>query len=194
YATVGSRPTALAVLGRVGAGKTTLAAGLARELGWAHLSSDSPRKELAGLPSGGRPSEEVRSWLYSPEFSEKTYDELLRRALDALRAGSGCVVDATFSRREERRKLQEVCSQAGAELVFLEAQADDAVRRDRLQAREKQPDAISDARAENLAFLDGRFEPPTAEETLLPIPCEESPEAAVSEALHALAARKAAVS
>ncbi|WP_018291813.1 bifunctional aminoglycoside phosphotransferase/ATP-binding protein [Verrucomicrobium sp. 3C] len=194
YATVGSRPTALAVLGRVGAGKTTLASGLARELGWEHLSSDSLRKELAGLPNGGRPSEEVRSWLYSPAFSEKTYDELFRRALDVLRTRSGCVVDATFSRREERRRLHEICSQAGAELILLEAQANHSVRRDRLQAREKQPAVISDARMENLELLDGRFEPATeaSGQTLLRIPCEESAEAAVSEALHALASRKAA--
>ncbi|MDD2675961.1 MAG: AAA family ATPase [Methylacidiphilaceae bacterium] len=195
YATVGSRPTALAVLGRVGAGKTTLAAGLARELGWTHLSSDSLRKELAALPAGERPSEEVRSWLYSPAFSEKTYDELFRRTLDALRTRSGCIVDATFSRREERRKLHEICSQAGATLVFLEAEAGEAVRRGRLQAREAQPETISDARVENLELLDGRFEPPTEafEEAPLRISCEQSPEAAVSEALHALASRKAAV-
>ncbi|QSR84713.1 AAA family ATPase [Methylacidimicrobium sp. B4] len=194
YATVGSRPAILAVMGRIGSGKTSLAAGLADTLGWKLLSSDPLRKELAGLPAEGRPSEEVRSWLYSPEFSEKTYRELLRRAEEILRTDSGALLDATFSRREERRRLQELCRQAGADLLFLEAQAGEADRKDRLLAREKEPGMVSDARLENLASLDQQFEPPDelSKEAHLVIPCREHPDAAVSSALQALAARKAA--
>ena len=194
YASVGSRPAVLAVMGRIGSGKTTLAAGLARALGWKPLSSDPLRKELAGLAPAERPGEEVRSWLYSPEFSEKTYAEMLRRAQDALRTESGCVLDATFSRREERQRLREVCTQAGADLVFLEAQAEVSDRKDRLSTREKQPGTVSDARLENLDQLDQQYEAPTElpKEALLTIRCEGHPAASASEALRALAARKAA--
>ncbi|VVM07965.1 hypothetical protein MAMC_01920 [Methylacidimicrobium cyclopophantes] len=193
YATVGSRPAILAIMGRVGAGKTTLATGLARAFSWNHLSSDRLRKELAGLPAGERPGEEVRSWLYSPEFSKKTYGELLRRTLDSLRTSASCVLDATFSSREERSKLQEICSQTGASLLFLEAQADDSVRKTRLSAREKEPGTVSDARLENFALLDDRYEPPAelSDKELVAIRSDRGPEEVLSEVLRALALRKA---
>ncbi|CAB4244117.1 Predicted APH family phosphotransferase fused to gluconate kinase family enzyme [Methylacidimicrobium sp. AP8] len=194
FATVGFRPAVLAVMGRIGSGKSTLAGGLGRAIGWPVLASDPIRKGLAGLPLEGRPSAEVRSWLYSPEFSERTYRELLRRAGETLRTEHGCLLDATFARRDDRERLRELCRQAGADLLFLEAQAGENARKQRLSARADRPDVVSDARAEDLAFLDGRYEPPAelADGALLAVPCGADPESSLCEALRALAARKAA--
>jgi hypothetical protein len=50
YAVTGSNPLVLAVMGRIGSGKSALATALARELGCAAFSSDQLRKELAGQP------------------------------------------------------------------------------------------------------------------------------------------------
>ena len=60
YATIGSEPCFLVVMGRIATGKSTVAKQLASELGWPIFSSDEIRKTLAGLPLTVRTPPELR--------------------------------------------------------------------------------------------------------------------------------------
>ncbi|HUE75553.1 MAG TPA: AAA family ATPase, partial [Chloroflexota bacterium] len=160
YAVAGSEPTIIVTMGRIASGKSTLARHLADELGWEIVASDQVRKERAGIPTRGRPSDEVRSWLYSPEAIEATYDVLLRVAEERLRGGRSLILDATFSRPDHRERLVDVLTTMGARYCVVEAQAPDVERRRRLRERDAHGNEVSDARLENLDALDQTYEPP----------------------------------
>jgi len=159
YAVAGSRPLVLAVRGRIGSGKTTLARALDGELGWEVISSDRVRKEMAGFPLFERSSEAARSRLYSAAMTAKTYAKLLAEADERVRSGCSVILDATFARREQRQQLIEHFEHTGAALWLVETQADDAAIKERLRAREAKPDEISDARLEDYDMLNAIYEP-----------------------------------
>src|SRR5438034_10621031 len=72
YAVAGSESLVLVVMGRVGAGKTTIAKQLASELGWRIFSSDEIRKTLAGVPLTERTLSELRDRLYADQMTMKS--------------------------------------------------------------------------------------------------------------------------
>lgn len=160
YAVAGSTPTALAVMGRPGSGKSALATALAEELDCAIFSSDRVRKQLAGLPLTQRSDAKVRAQLYSPAMSAQTYDALMESALQQTRTGRCVVIDATFSKQSIREEWRRRLREAGVELRFVEASAPVAILRERLTARYGEADVISDARAEDFEKLAKAYEPP----------------------------------
>jgi uncharacterized protein len=161
YGVAGSQPLVLAVMGRIGSGKTTLAKATGTELGWEVISSDRVRKQMAGFPVFERSSEAARSRLYSEEMTEKTYDRLFALADEKVRNGCSVILDATFARRAQRERLVEHFGRSGVELRLVETQADDETVKKRLKAREAKPDEISDARLEDYEMLNSIYEPPT---------------------------------
>lgn len=160
YATSGSQPLALVVMGRVGAGKTTVARQLGSELGWPVFSSDRIRKTLAGLPPTERTPAELREEVYSTRMTEQTYQGLLKQGLAALDAHNGVVLDATFSRRANREFLREACANAHVRLQVVELEAESGKIEDRLRARHESAGEISDARLEDFEKLTAAYEPP----------------------------------
>lgn len=160
YAVAGSEPLALAVMGRIASGKSTLAHALGAELGWEVYSSDYVRKKISRLPLFERSSAAARERLYSAEMTEKTYDRLITATEAKLQAGHSIILDATFARREHRKLLAERLSKRGFAWRLLEAQASNALVKQRLQARETKPDEVSDARFEDFDMLIHLYEPP----------------------------------
>jgi aminoglycoside phosphotransferase family enzyme/predicted kinase len=160
YAVAGSRPLALAVMGRIASGKSTLARALGAELGWEVHSSDSIRKQMAGFPLYERSSTGARRRLYSQAMTGKTYDRLLAIADSQLKQGHSVIIDATFARRAHRALLAARLGKHGLAWQLLEAQASNAVVKQRLRAREAKPDEVSDARLEDFAQLTSLYEPP----------------------------------
>jgi hypothetical protein len=59
---------------------TALADAVASRLGFTVLSSDRIRKELAGLPAEASARAPFGMGIYSAEWTERAYAELLRRA------------------------------------------------------------------------------------------------------------------
>jgi predicted kinase len=158
YATGGSEPLVLIVMGRVGTGKTTVARQLASELGWPILSSDQIRKTLAGVTLTERTPPERRDEVYSARMTEQTYQELFRQGLAVLETHAGVILDATFSRRADREFLRE--ASRNVRLEVLEVDADNTRIEERLRAREQSVGEISDARLEDVEKLNAAYEPP----------------------------------
>ena len=161
YAVAGSRPLVIVVMGRIASGKSSLAAALADELGWAIVSSDQVRKEMAGFPLYERTSEAARARLYSATMTAKTYARLLAAAETAAGAHRGIILDATFASRAHRKQMRQRFDRHGIAWCVIEAHADDRTVRRRLREREAHPDEISDARLDDFAMLTRLYTPPT---------------------------------
>jgi uncharacterized protein len=193
YAVRGSEPLVLAVMGRIGSGKTTLSKRLSERLGWDLFSSDRVRKQLAGLPLYQRTDRRARTGLYSTAMTARTYRALLDRAGEIVRTGRGVVLDATFGRRLHREWLEQRCREWKASFCVLETRVSNGLLRARLKRREQDTTEISDARLEDFESLDSRYEPPkelTPGRTLS-LTTEGDPRSSLKAALRALAERRA---
>lgn len=124
-------PRLVAVGGRSGTGKSTLARHLAPFIGgpagavW--LRTDILRKKIMGLD----PEEKLPEDAYRPEVSAWTYRRMMRIARRALRAGWPVVLDAVFLKPEERDAAETVADHAGVPFtgLWLEAPLDLRIER-----------------------------------------------------------------
>lgn len=141
-------PRLVAVGGLSGSGKTTLSRELAPQIGAApgalHLRSDVLRKQLAGVDELQRLPDEA----YTQESHAAVYEEMKRRCLQALSAGHSVVVDAVFSRPDERQAIEALADSAGAAFSALWLDAARSVLEARVQGRR---DDASDADARVVA-------------------------------------------
>ena len=160
YATVGSEPLVLVVMGRIASGKSTVARRFARELHWPVFSSDAIRKTRGGSLKS-RTAPELRGQIYSETMNEQTYRQLVDNGLAALATHGGVVLDATFSSRAKRDYLREECAKAHVRLRVIELAATEGEIVKRLQAREQNEQELSDARLEDLARLSAAYEAPS---------------------------------
>lgn len=156
YALGGSSPRVWVCMGRVASGKSALADALGRETGWRVVSSDRVRKSLAGVPLTVRGGQEERARLYSVEMTQRVYDELWRVAQSEVEQGRSVILDATFSLRAQRDAMR----QKGGLITWIVAEAGDSMTLRRLRERENGGGVVSDARVEDQAALNSRFEPP----------------------------------
>jgi aminoglycoside phosphotransferase family enzyme/predicted kinase len=143
----------LAVGGVIGAGKTVLAEALARALALPVVASDRTRKWLAGVGA----TERAPAAAYEPAFSDRTFDEVFRRAAVVVGSGRGVILDATFRGRHLRRRARELAARHGRRFLFVEATCDDATLRERLRRRAAGP-SVSDATDSLLARVRAEFE------------------------------------
>jgi uncharacterized protein len=130
------RPVRLIAIGGVsGTGKSTLAAGLAPELGLRPgarvLRSDVARKLLLGVD----PETRLPATAYTREISCRVYDVLRQKAATALAAGYSVVIDAVALKPEERRSFAEVARAAGVPFSGLWLEGGAEAMADRIRAR-----------------------------------------------------------
>jgi aminoglycoside phosphotransferase family enzyme/predicted kinase len=152
--------TLVLVGGLPGTGKTTLADAVGTNLGWAVLSSDRIRKELAGIPPDADGRAAFGTGIYTQAWTARTYAELLRRAGELLARGESVVLDASWSSAELRSTAADLADTTHAHLVELRCAAPTEVADWRLRTRPRGP---SDAGPEIASKLATRSAPwPTA--------------------------------
>lgn len=137
YASGPTRPTLLLVGGLMGTGKSTLAGGLQEQLGWALISSDATRKQLAGLEPSQPQADAFGEGLYSVTWSARTYQAMLDQAALLLASGRSVILDATFARVAYRHAAAQEATLHGANLVFVECQISRELALSRLAQRWK---------------------------------------------------------
>ena len=153
-------PELVAVGGRSGTGKSTLAATLAPDLGpcpgAVHLRSDVERKALFGVRETDRLGEEG----YTEEATARVYGALNSKAKQVLAAGHGVIVDAVFARENERQQLEAVAKKAGIALKGLWLTASPATMMERVaERRNDASDATVDVVRRQLEYDLGTFSP-----------------------------------
>jgi aminoglycoside phosphotransferase family enzyme/predicted kinase len=146
----------IAVGGVIGAGKSTLADALGRALDLPVIDSDRTRKALAGVPA----TQPAPAGAYTPAFTDRTYDEVFRRAEVVLDSGRGVILDATFRDRPLRLRARELARRHRRPFRFVEAICDDTTLRARLRARAAGV-SVSDATEALLDRVRREFEPVT---------------------------------
>ena len=152
-------PAAVVMCGLPATGKSTVAGTLAGRIGAAYVSSDIVRKELAGIDPRERADDAFRAGLYTPEMTERTYNELRRRAGEHLDAGRAVVVDAMHGRASERDAARALAAEHGAPCLIVELRLGEAAARARIAGREDDPLRTSDATEDVYASQRERFEP-----------------------------------
>lgn len=157
-------PCLVVMSGLPATGKSTVAATLAGRIGAAYLSSDATRKQLAGLDPRQRASDEFRAGLYRPEMTERTYEELRKRAAGHFEAGRPVVIDAMHGRASERAAAVALAHAHGVPVLIVELRLDDEVARARIEGREDDPLRTSDATWDVYELQRERFEAVAASE------------------------------
>lgn len=128
-------PHVIAVGGMIGAGKSTLAEVLGRELQLPVVSSDVTRKQRAGV----RPDERGDASLYTDESTRATYEAMVHHAEPVLASGRGVVLDATFRTAATRALARGLARRFDRPFLFVELTCDEETLRGRLRARAEGP-------------------------------------------------------
>lgn len=120
-------PLLIALGGRSGTGKSTLASAIAPTLGKRPgaiiLRSDVIRKVMAGQA----PEAPLPPSAYTPEASARVYAEMAQQARACLGAGYACILDATFLSEKSEANLADIIREFDGEVktLWLEAPAEE---------------------------------------------------------------------
>lgn len=139
----------VAVGGVPGAGKSTVAAGLAGALDADLVRSDVVRRARHPDPAGR----------YDPAVTRDVYETMLCTAADRLGQGRSVVLDATWGDERARSALVATARTASAELTRLECQLAPPIADARIAARLAVGDDASEATPEVAALLRDRWRP-----------------------------------
>lgn len=128
-------PRLVAVGGRSGTGKSTLAATLAPTLGRApgalHIRSDLERKAMHGAAE----TERLPQSCYTPDVTHAVYARAMDKARLALAAGQSVIIDAVFDDPAQRAGIERIAARAGARFDGLWLTADREAMMARVAAR-----------------------------------------------------------
>jgi len=131
-----------------GSGKSTLARKLAAHTAAIHLRSDVVRKQLARLKPLQR-SEQLDpdnpNWLYSQEYTQKTFDQLKTLAELALGFGYSVIVDATFLSVASRQPFIAVAAHQAIPFYLLYLEVPLAELKQRIGQRQRKGGDASEA-------------------------------------------------
>ncbi len=148
--------TLVLVGGLPGTGKSALAGAVADRLGFTVLSSDRLRKELAGIEPHQHVPADYGTGIYTRSCTERTYAELVSRAVGLLGLGESVVLDATWTSAQHRQAAAAAADRAAADLVQLCCSAPLQVIASRLASR---AGGVSDATPAIAAQLAAEQEP-----------------------------------
>ncbi len=138
YARGPVQPVVMLIGGLMGTGKSTLAARLHHELGWALLSSDVTRKRLAQLLPAQPLEHTFGQGLYTAEWNERTYAALREEMSGVLASGRSVLLDASFIRRADRQAIEREALAHDAQVFFVECDSPPELTLQRLARRWRQ--------------------------------------------------------
>jgi uncharacterized protein len=167
-------PTVVAVGGIIASGKSTLAERIGAEMSAPVVDADRTRKGMLGVRATQPLDEQAWTGAYDPAFTERVYEEILRRAAVVLASGRPVVLDASFRSASMRAAAKALAEAHGVPFRFVECRASPEVCRARLERRARER-GVSDGRAEVFDAFRARVEPvtelPASEHLVLDTAC-----------------------
>ena len=162
YMTTPASSTVYVVFGRIGSGKSTVAAELAGQKGGIILNTDAIRKKMAGLDIYQDAGADAEEGIYTPEMTRKVYTALQNHAVTCVEYGHNAIIDATYWNSEARADLYSFFNSKNIPIRFVQASCDEKVILERVQEREK-GESVSDADTGTIQALQSRFQEPGEE-------------------------------
>jgi hypothetical protein len=123
--------------GPSGSGKSFLSERLGAQLAAVRIRSDLERKRLQESQLDAVRGAGFMSDIYTPEFSNRTYDHLLSCAQSCLQGDVSVIVDAAFLNGGDRRLFGELAAHQGAQFVIVSCEADARVMAERIKTRQQ---------------------------------------------------------
>ncbi|WLE96275.1 MAG: AAA family ATPase [Candidatus Electrothrix communis] len=155
------QPTLYIFFGLIASGKSTLAELFAATQGLPYYNTDRVRKELAGLAANERRPDGMGQGIYTPEFSEKTYQTMLDSAAQNFNTDArGVVLDGSYSKTTDRQKVCELANALTIQILFILCSCSEQETQRRLALRAQDPNAVSDGRWEIFVQQRTTFEQP----------------------------------
>ena len=140
------RPARIVIMsGLSGTGKSFAASGLAGRLGAALLNTDRLRRSALGLASESLLRGPIDAGAYTPDERRRVYAKMLGEARLHVANGLPVILDATYTRRDDRVQARDLAATLGVPFFAVEVAASDDVVRSRLAARAQQARSTSDA-------------------------------------------------
>lgn len=130
------RPAIMITAGLSGSGKSWLAQQLVERVGLVRVRSDIERKRLHGLRQDDNSGAGIGTDLYSRGATRRTYDHLVHSARSLLDAGMPALIDAACLKHWQRSLFGNLAAERGVPFGILHCQAQDALLRRRIHARE----------------------------------------------------------
>jgi len=137
------RPVLIMMTGLSGTGKSTLAWMLGSVLNAPVFSSDTIRKQLAGIE--GSANTKWQEGIYAPEWNERTYNRLFELASNTLTIGKPVILDAAFLTKKQRERAAELAHVHTLKLIVVETVCSDEIVHQRLEQRRRDASSNSDA-------------------------------------------------
>ena len=129
------QPYMLITRGKSASGKSSITAPLSEHLGAIRIRSDVERKRLYNIKNGDDSSTAFGQGIYSSEATQRTYLKLLELADVIIKAGYAVIVDATFSRQQQREMFRALADKNNIPFIIMEFMASDNVLRQRIKNR-----------------------------------------------------------
>ena len=142
-----------------GTGKSAIAKKLAENTGYKIFQSDMIRKKLAGKKKTERNNNDYDRGIYSPKFTNITYDVMLKLAEKNLKRGNSVILDATFNKVKHREKARKISTDYAADCIIIQCSLDEKLIKERLKKRENEDNDVSDANWQIYLNQKNNFEP-----------------------------------
>lgn len=162
-------PGLILTCGLMGTGKTTVARALAAATGATLLRSDVIRKEIFGLDSSQSATADFNEGLYTEDKTERTYEELWKRAKKTIEEDRPVIVDASFRKSSNRKEFEDLASRCEVPFLILHVDCPADLALSRLDRREREESDASDARRELYRQQANAFEKPSGKETKIDV-------------------------
>jgi len=153
-------PMLVCVGGTIASGKSTIADALSDGLACPVVDADRTRKRMLGVETTTALDEAPWRGAYDLGFTERVYDEVLRRASVVLASNRWVIVDASFRSRAMRERARRIARERGLRVLFVECRCPAEVCRARLVRREHER-GVSDGRLAIFDDFSASFEPMT---------------------------------
>jgi len=140
------QPFLIVVFGLTGSGKSTLAQELGDHLGMTVINSDAVRKAMTG--KSGRQIVPFNTGIYSQKITDKTYQEMARRAEEHVSNKRGAILDATFGAKAQRQRILHLGERYQIPIFLLHCAAPEETTKKRLAQRGMENKDTSDGRWE----------------------------------------------